>query len=443
MMSAFFGGVRRLALPIRLLGYLVLGLALLWGAWNVAHRMRIDYRSPYDEHTHFDYWYKLYHWKHVPAVYERIDARPLALWNCHTNDGSPPQMSCADAEKVEPQDSRFENTATPYLPTYYLATAWLSRLIHPFAGDGSDFHLAKTSNMIWGLVGLVLVAALALALGTPPLVAAAVVAVTAQTPIYIFMSNTFNPEIFVLLGILAGLIIYVRWLYNLNLRGFLLAASCMSALALSIKPTALLLVVIVGISELLRPGIAWRERVIRVLGYGLLTLLIYALLVQGINAWRGGGPSDGAMRDSLNTILGGRTFWVNMNMVFQQFTHSTASPGWRQLIDWHLPKVFMLLPNYMLALGALAVVYLVTASTRGAAITRQAAMFTGSALGFLALPLFLFVYLKLTHFPFFFQSRYFLPYLVTGTVLGTAFLAATVRQAWGAMETAWTQPKPA
>lgn len=415
-------------LLIRVLGLLVLAASLLWGMNNIAQRMKLDYHSPYDEHTHFDYWYKIYHWNKIPAVYERIDNRSLEIWAC----GSTPavmQGICSPSGKIENENVSVENTASSYLPTYYLLTAWLSKAMKALVPTDNDFHLAKLTNMVWGFMGLLLLALLAVHLGVPPLLAAMLVAVTAQAPIYVFMATVFNPEVFVLVAVLLGLYVYARFLYLLQNQTVFLASACLlSALVLSVKPTALLLVVILGVSELLRTSISWRQRSLRVLIYGLGTVLIYAAMVAAINGSRGGGPSDGLMRDMLIRLHGDRSFFFNMKMVYVQFLRSTASPGWRTLIDWNLPHAFMYLPAYVLVLSGLSLVYLFFALSKGIAVTRQAALFAGSALACVVLPLFLYIYLRLTHFPFFFQARYFLPYLMTSALLGTAFVVSVFRQ---------------
>ena len=412
------------------LGFLVLAASLLWGMNNIAQRMKLDYHSPYDEHTHFDYWYKIYHWNKVPAVYERIDNRSLEIWACGSSPVVMQGMTCSPSGKIENNGWSIENTASSYLPTYYLVTAWVSRAVKALVPTDNDFQLAKLTNMVWGFVGLLLVALLAMHLGVPPLLAAMLVAVTAQAPIYVYMATVFNPEVFVLVAVLLGLYVYVRFLYPLkNQAVFLVCASLLSALVLSVKPTALLLVVILGVSELLRTPLSWRQRWLRVLIYGLGTALIYAAMVIAINSWRGESPSDGVMREMLVNQIGDRSFAVNMNMVYTQFTRSTASPNWRTLVEWKLPHAFMYLPSYVIALSGLSLVYLVFVLTKGVAVTRQAALFAGSALACVVLPLFLYIYLRLTHFPFFFQARYFLPYLVTCALLGTAFVVSVFQQA--------------
>jgi len=397
---------------------------------NIAERMKLDYHSPYDEHTHFDYWYKIYHWNKIPAVYERIDNRSLEIWACKSRTVPMRGMNCSPEGKIKSDGQTHENSASPYLPTYYLLTAWLSSVVNALVPVDNDFHLAKLTNMVWGFVGLLLLALLALHLGVPPLLAAMLIAVTAQAPIYVYMATVFNPEIFVLVAVLFGLYVYVRFLYPLkNQAVFLACASLLSVLVLSVKPTALLLVVILGVSELLRPSLPWRQRWLRVLIYGLCTVLIYAAMVAAINGLRGGGPSDGVMRNMLDAQIGDRSFAVNMNMVYTHFTLSTASPGWRTLIDWKLPHAFMYLPSYVMALSGLVSFYLLFVLSKGFAVTRQAALFAGSALACVVLPLFLYIYLRLTHFPFFFQPRYFLPYLMTSALLGTAFVVSVFEQA--------------
>lgn len=409
----------------RLVGQFLLLVSLAWGVFNILQHSRLDQRSPYDEHTHFDYWYKIRHDHRLPAVYESIDPRSLEIWACQSQYRLL-AVSCSSEGRLIGPDPKVENTASPYLPSYYLATAAVSKILDlaPHAWD--EFQLAKASSITWGILSLCLLAVLALQLGVPPAVAAVLLFAIAQTPSFVYLATTLNPEIFVLLGAAAGLWWHLRSaaLFRTDWR-WVAVTALFSAAVLTIKPTALLLPVSIAVLELLQRHASIRARLLRATIYMLGTLLIYALISSGTNHFRDVFPSDGTMRDYMMERTGSRTFGTNMEMVFQQFQYSITSPGWRNLVDWQLPHAFMWLPRYVQLTGVMVVAWAGWALITGKGVGQRAALHAGALASCLVLPLALFGYLKMADFPFFFQSRYYMPYLMIGSVTATAFVCST------------------
>ena len=113
-----------------------------------------------------------------------------------------------------------------------------------------------------------------------------------------------------------------------------------------------------------------------------------------------------------------------MGMVFNQFQFSITSPGWRSLVDWDLPHAFPWLPKYVQLTALILVAWAAWLLATGKRLGQRAALHAGALASCLALPLSLFVYLKFADFPFFFQARYFMPYLMVTAVTATAFVCS-------------------
>ena len=412
------------ARAIHLLGHGLLILSLLWGVLNILQHSRLDHRSPYDEHTHFDYWYMIRHDHRIPAVYEAIDPDSLEIWGCQSRFRLL-ALSCTAEGGLSGPDPQIENTASPYLPTYYLATAAVSAILDLVPHSWDEFQLAKASSITWGVLSLCLLAALALQLGTPAAAAAMLLFAIAQTPSFVYLSTTLNPEIFVLLGTVAGL-----WLHLRNAHRFRTdwrwvgMTAALSAVVLTIKPTALLLPVSVAVLEVLHGQATARDRFLRSAAYFVATLLTFVAISSLTNQFREVFPSDGVMRDYMMERTGSRTFGTNMGMVFNQFQFSITSPGWRSLVDWDLPHAFPWLPKYVQLTALILVAWAAWLLATGKRLGQRAALHAGALASCLALPLSLFVYLKFADFPFFFQARYFMPYLMVTAVTATAFVCS-------------------
>lgn len=411
---------------LRLLGYCLLLTSLVWGTVNMLQHSRLDDRSPYDEHTHFDYWYKIRHELRIPAVYESIAPASLEIWACQGRHNFL-ALQCSLEGRLTGPDPKVENTASPYLPTYYLATALVSAIIDVLPHSWNEFQLAKASSILWGFLSLCFIALLALQLGIPPAAAALLLFAIAQTPSFVYLSTTLNPEIFVLLGTTTGLWFHLRnaHLFRAQWRWVAVMAAA-SACALTIKPTALLLPVTIAVLECLHGPSHARQRLLRATAYLFGTLAIYIAISSLTNHFRAVFPSDGVMRDYMIQRTGDRTFGTNMQMVFHQFQYSITSPGWRSLLDWNLPHTFKWLPKYVQLTALVLVVCAGWTLIARRRIGEHAAVHAGALAGCLALPLALYGYLKVADFPFFFQARYFMPYLMVSSVTATAFVFSTL-----------------
>jgi hypothetical protein len=411
---------------IRFLGHGLLLASVVWGMLNILQHSRLEQRSPYDEHTHFDYWYKIRHEHRIPAVYEPIRREALEIWACQSRYRLL-AVSCAPDGRLTGPDPKVENTASPYLPTYYLATAMVSEFVDLIPHAWDEFQLAKISNMAWGLLSLCFMALLSLQLGIPPAVGALLLFASAQTPSFVYLSTTLNPEVFVLLGTVAGLWIHLRTADRFRTQWRWVATmAAVSACVLTVKPTALLLPVCIAVLEFAQGPSLTRQRLLRASAYLFGTLAVYLAISSLTNQFRDVFQSDGVMRDYMMQRIGGRTFGTNMEMVFHQFQYSITSPGWRALVDWNLPHVFVWLPKYVQLTALLLLAHAGWTLISGQTIGVHAALHAGALAGCLALPLALFVYLKLADFPFFFQSRYFMPYLMVSSVTATAFVCSAL-----------------
>lgn len=410
---------------VHYLGLFLLLASLVWGGLNILQHSRLDHRSPYDEHTHFDYWYKIRHEHRIPDVYETIAPESLEIWACQSRHRLL-AVSCSAEGRLVGPDPKVENTASPYLPTYYLATAAVSALLDLTPHPWNEFQLAKASSITWGLLCLCMLALLALQLSIPPAAAALLLFSMAQTPSFVYLATTLNPEIFVLLGAVTGLCLHLRLArrFRTDWRWVAVIAA-LSALVLTIKPTALLLPVSVAVLETLHGQAAARARLLRAGAYLAGTLVVFVLISALTNQLREVFPSDGTMREYMMERTAHRTFGINMTMVFHQFQYSITSPGWRGLVDRDLPQLFQWLPRYVQLTALVLVAWIGWTLVSGRALGQRAALHAGTVASCLALPLALFAYLKVADFPFFFQSRYYMPYLMVGSVTATAFVFST------------------
>lgn len=415
-----------LDLTLLTLGYLALLSALIFGVWNLGHRFDPDFRSPFDEHTHFDYWWKIYHEHRLPAVYEKIDKASLQIWDCKDGEQTFQRNACTGTKQGP---SIHENTASNYAPTFYMASAGMSALINGLHPTQDLFHLAKLSTLTWGMLCLLALAVTSAMLGIPPLMNALLVFAIAQTPAFVFASITFNQEIFVLLCTLLGLMIYIRLQQEHASFRFAAIAGVWAAFCLSIKPTALLFPVIIVTAELLSTHRPLKIRLTRIVSFSAISLGLYAMFTISINAFRGVHASDGLMGESLRQRFeGADRGWLAMTeMVWAHFTRSTGSLHWRHLVDWDLPWLFLHFHWFVLIMLALAVVVFFLQWRIRTEPLLSARLFIGSMAAFVVLPLALAAYLSGSDFPFFFQPRYFTAYIIVGVMMGTALLTDLFR----------------
>ena len=415
---------------VHALGMVLLLAAIFFGWQNQISRLDPEFLSPYDEQTHFDYWWRIYEKKELPEVFDRMHYEPMNIWSCH-GEGKANKPECSSSQ-AGPSTS--ENTSSNYLPTFYAATAGMAWVLEPFVESNDLFHLAKLANLAWGLISVVLVAWLLLLLAVPPMLAAVVVFGVSQTPAFVFAGITFTQEMFVLFFCLTGLIWHVKRTAHAGIWRFALETGVLAGICLTIKPTALLLPVIIAVSEMLAVSRPWPERLRRVLGFSAVVMGFYLCIHLGLNQWRGVNPSDGKLRDFLAGLDGGRSHWQDWaGYVWTSFTRSVGSLHWRQMVDWDLPFVFMWFHQLVMAMLVMAVPYFLVCAKRRAAPFLSSRLFLGSVAAFVVLPLALAIYLLLIDFPYFFQPRYYTAYIVVSVILASAFLVDLGRLLWGSL----------
>lgn len=410
--------VRRI---VRWLSIALLVVATIFSWHNQVSRFDPEFRSPFDELHHFDYWWRIYKQKTVPEVYDRIQHESVAIW-CGYGANLEVNPECKQAKSGP---TLLENRASNYQPTFYVATAAMAWVLEVFMDTDNAFHLVKLANLVWGLISVVLVAWLALVLGVPIWLTAVLVFAVGQTPAFVFAAITLNQEMFVLLFCLMGLIWYVQRTAAANIRQFAIQTGLIAGICLTIKPTALLLPVAIVVAELLNFSQAGTVRLKRVFGFSLITLVVYALISFGCDLLRGVNPSDGRLRDYL-LARGEHDFLTWASHVWTSFARSTASFHWRRLVDWDLPLLFMWF--YPLVMTALVVVliYLLIAKVKGFRPSLASRLFLGVIVACVTLPAALGVYLLFSDIPYFFQQRYYTAYILIAVVLAVAFIEGLV-----------------
>jgi hypothetical protein len=230
------------------------------------------------------------------------------------------------------------------------------------------------------------------------------------------------------------MILYVKRTASASPTRFALETGILAGLCLTIKPTALLLPVVIAISELLAYPRPWRERIKRVFGFFTVVVIVYVAFTTGVNHWRGINPSDGKMKDFLlQGNVGGRSFIQWLEVIWGSFLRSTASLHWRYLVNWDLPFLFLRFNDLVLGATAVAIPYLVFLRAGRKASPICLRLFTGSIVAFFLLPMALGGYLLFSDFPFFFQPRYYTAYILVGTILATAFLTEMARELMGSL----------
>lgn len=423
---------KKLSEPIRLLqrvlGWAVLAAALLFAWHNLITRFDPQFRSPFDEHTHFDYWWRIYQQKTLPEVYDRMHHESMTIWGCYAEA----LKNNPDCSPTEHGPSEHENTASNYPPTFYVATAAMAWVLDLFVKTDNLFHLAKLANLAWGLICVVLVAWLALALKVPLLLTALLVFAVGQTPAFVFSAITLNQEIFVLLFCLAGLIWYVQRTASAGLTQFILETGLLAGICLTVKPTALLLPVIIVLAEMFSTHRTWGERIKRIGGFTFVVMTSYLTITTGSNILRGINPSDGKMRDYLLSF-GGNGDWMTWSQhIWKAFTRSTASLHWRTLVDYDLPWLFTRFHRMVLVMTALAIPYVIFSEIRRRKASLSSGLMLGATFSFAILPLALALYLQFSDFPFFFQNRYYTAYIIVATIIAVAFFCDLLRElfAW-------------
>jgi hypothetical protein len=402
----------------RIAGGLLVFASVVFSIFNITSRFDAEFRSPFDEQAHFDYWWKIYQNHRMPDVYEPLYFESLRTWTCTKEQKISDEAFC---QSDNTGFTSIENTASPYLPTFYVVTAGIAAIINKFSPQENLFHLAKKSTLTLGILCILLLWATCTVLKLPLPLTALTIFATAQNPSFVFAAISFNQELLILAACLLGIMLYLKS-HPWTDREFAVALGIFCALSMTIKPTALLLPVIIGFAELLAFQRSPLSRVKRFVAFSTITLIAFWFLQSGINAYREINPSDGIMREALIKLRGDSDFISLTGMVWAHFTRSTASLHWRHLVDWDLPWLFPHMHIYLLGALAIALLHLIFSSIQNRAPLDSSRMFVGSMVAFVALPLSLAAFLYIQNFPFFFQPRYYTAYTIIGVLLATAFL---------------------
>ena len=406
---------------VSVLGVFLIALSSIYCLKFLESRIDVNFKSPFDEHSHFDYWWKIYDQKKFPERYDRLSNNSIQIWNCRPAKINSRTITNCDIETDGLSNQ--ENTASPYLPTFYLASASTAWAIEALKEFDDKFELAKVTNLAWGYL---VIAALIFVLRsnkTPDTLIAFCIILVCTTPAFIFGATTFNQEIFVLLLTLITIFTLIKdHSKNLSLSVFIIKYGLISFLCLSIKPTALLAPVIIATTELLNGNHPLKDRFFRIFTLTIYTIISYGLIIYFYNILRGTNPTDGVM---LNYMLSvdqpQKSLWDYASMTYNYWLISHGSYGWRHIIDPSMPQFFHYFHNLIFTTAGLSIFIYLICKGSGIVFPISGKIFIGTIVASFALPITLATYLAFTNVPYFFQPRYYTAYIITSTIFALAF----------------------
>jgi uncharacterized membrane protein len=412
-------------LSTKIFKFILVMLVIAFGASNIIQNVDPSYYSPFDEHTHFDYWYKIYHDGRIPAKYELLGQYPVDVWACSKGPAFA-HMLCGEKNDIKSAPFAGESAATANLPTYYLATALISSVASTFFNQ-QGLALAKYSSAIWGIGTLILSFLLLAKLKTPFLFSLMAMLLISSMPSLIYLSGVVNPEIFAAFFSLLTILSYF-WFSSIKSTAIKIVIwSVISAIGLTVKPSLIEVMVVMAflIGGVEKNKVKYKES----FSYIILTIVIFGVLTLVINYFRGFGSSNGLMK-SLLLSLPGMDFKQKIQIVLDSFLLSMQNPGlgWKSLNMYSSNFLIEWVPLSLLASGVTATLYgcFNFIKTMRVATLR---IFVGWTLSLVLFPLGLYFYLLAVKFPFFFQPRYFLPSLIIGIILLAGLLSELLHSA--------------
>lgn len=400
-------------------------LVIAFGASNIIQNVDPSYYSPFDEHTHFDYWYKIYHDSRIPAKYELLGQYPVDVWACSKGPAFA-HMLCGEINDIKSAPFAGESAATANLPTYYLFTALISSIVSAFSNQ-QGLALAKYSSALWGIGTLILSFLLLAKLKTPFLFSLMIILLISSMPSLIYLSGVVNPEIFAAFFSLLTILSYF-WFSKIKSPALkILIWSVISAIGLTVKPSLIEVMVVMAflIGGVEKNKVKYKES----FSYIILTIVIFGILTLTINYFRGFGSSNGLMK-SLLLSLPGMDFKQKIQIVLDSFLLSMQNPGlgWKSLNMYNSNFLIEWVPLSLLAGGVASILYGCINFIKAMQIA-ELRIFIGWTLSLVLFPLGLYFYLLAVKFPFFFQPRYFLPSLILGIILLAGLLSELIHRA--------------
>lgn len=249
--------------------------------------------SPYDEHTHFDYAYKVAHGE-LPPKFDTLGQEALRTWAC---DPFPAWQGMACGAQVQdPARAPFggESYVTEYMPTYYVPTAIATRVVHSASG-ASWLTAARIANLMWFVAFALLMFGCIRMLGSSGLAALGASLLAISLPLVVLQMTHVTNDAGALVAVIAPVFTWLATRSS-STRTRLLLSFGIAVLALTVKQSAVGgLVAITALEALgpLAPEAADRRRRIRAVFAGLIAVAVYLLLVLGVDPWiRGVDPQD-------------------------------------------------------------------------------------------------------------------------------------------------------
>lgn len=139
---------------------LLAALVLLAGVITTLGVYRATTLSAYDESTHIDYAWALAH-GNLPFAGSTLAPEVLEAWSCRGQDNAVGALpACGENAEANQYPARGENYNFAHPPTYYAATAAVTRVVDVLPVDLSFVTVARMTGAAWlamGLIGMYLV----------------------------------------------------------------------------------------------------------------------------------------------------------------------------------------------------------------------------------------------------------------------------------------------
>jgi hypothetical protein len=197
--------------------------------------------------------------------------------------------------------------------------------------------------------------------------------------------------------------------------------------SLTIKPTAILVPVIIAMAEIFNVERHIKDNIKRVFLLTFFVGVVYLLIHLLFDSLRKVNPSDNLMLEYMLGFQRSSNFWDLAEMVYVHWTRGHGSFHWRSLISSQLPHFF----HYYHALFAISFMVFTISFFIAPKIMQLGrvlgGLFLGSLIAAIALPLVLSAYLAFTEIPFFFQPRYYTAYILISVILSVSYLNSILK----------------
>lgn len=401
---------------------LILFLFSIFFSINIIKNLDLSYYSPFDEHAHFDYWYKVYELHKIPIKFEKVSNKTTEIWAC---SGEPAfkHLKCGGINNVNDMPWAGENSASEYMPTYYFMTAQVTKVIviinRLFDSNYiiNYFELAKKSTVIWGIFSIFLLSSLTLAFNFRLYLSLFLVSICSNVPFFVDLSTSISPEIFSLFASLLLLNLYFFYFKDKKRCGWnLFLLSLISGICLTAKETSMVSLVIISIYELYKKTNR-KDNLIFIIKYLFGSMFVYCAFVVIVNLYRGSLAPNYLMINLIRS-LPKLDFISTVSFVIASYNESAFQPVWRNLnyiYDVNLwgTKTILLFSKYQLYFNVLILCFFYKFTSKNSTLNGTIFL-KGWLVSVVMLPILMAIKLKISHIPFYFQPRYYINFLIFG-----------------------------